>query len=180
MKRIKLLVVLLALTVIVEGCSNAEGIYSDKGQVFRKVIPQDISSMDTALATDTVSIDIYKQLYEGLYTLDKNDKAKPGVAKEMPEKSNGGKTLTIKLRKDAKWSNGDRVTAHDFEYAWKRVVNPETAAEYAYIMYDIKNAEDINMGKKDVDKLGVTALNDHTLKVELTKPIPYINEMFAF
>ena len=180
MKRIKLFVVLLALTVIAAGCSSAEGIYSDKGQVFRKVISQDISSLDTALATDTVSFDIYNQVYEGLYTLDKNDKAQPGVAKEMPEKSNGGKTLTIKLRKDAKWSNGDPVTAHDFEYAWKRVVNPETAAEYAYIMYDIKNAEDINMGKKDVDKLGVTALNDHTLKVELTKPIPYINEMFAF
>ncbi len=72
------------------------------------------------------------------------------------------------------------MTAHDFEYAWKRVVNPDTASEYAYIMYDLKNAEAINMGKKKVDELGVKALDDHTLKVELTKPIPYINEMFAF
>ncbi|MEX6259774.1 peptide ABC transporter substrate-binding protein [Staphylococcus ureilyticus] len=180
MKRIKLFIVLLALTVITAGCSSAEGIYSDKGQVFRKVIPQDISSLDSALVTDTVSFDLFNQVYEGLYTLDKNDKAQPGVAKEMPKKSNGGKTLTIKLRKDAKWSNGDPVTAQDFVFAWKRVVNPDTASEYAYIMYDLKNAEDINMGKKDVDKLGVKALDDHTLKIELNKPIPYINEMLTF
>ncbi|WP_436937298.1 peptide ABC transporter substrate-binding protein [Staphylococcus xylosus] len=180
MKKFKFLIILVALSVVLAGCGNAEGIYSDKGDVFRKVIPQDISSLDTALATDTVSFDIYNQVYEGLYTLDKNDKAKPGVAKAMPKESNGGKTLTIDLRKDAKWSNGDPVTAHDFEYAWKRVVKPDTASEYAYIMYDLKNAEAINMGKKGVDELGVKAVDDHTLKVELTKPIPYINEMLAF
>ncbi|MDW8555818.1 peptide ABC transporter substrate-binding protein [Staphylococcus xylosus] len=180
MKKFKFLIILVALSVVLAGCGNAEGIYSDKGDVFRKVIPQDISSLDTALATDTVSFDIYNQVYEGLYTLDKNDKAKPGVAKAMPKESNGGKTLTIDLRKDAKWSNGDPVTAHDFEYAWKRVVKPDTASEYAYIMYDLKNAEEINMGKKDVDELGVKAVDDHTLKVELTKPIPYMNEMLAF
>lgn len=180
MKKFKLFTILIALTVVLAGCGSAEGIYSDKGQVFRKVLPQDITSLDLALATDTVSFDMYNQIYEGLYTLDKDDKAQPGVAKEMPKESNGGKTLTIELRKDAKWSNGDPVTAHDFEFAWKRVVNPETASEYAYIMYDLKNAEDINMGKKDVDELGVKAVDDHTLKVELNKPIPYINEMFAF
>lgn len=180
MKRIKLFIVLLALTVITAGCSSAEGVYSDKGQVFRKVLPQDISSLDTALATDTVSFDLYNQIYEGLYTLDKDDKAVPGVAKSMPKKSDGGKTLTIKLRKNAKWSNGDPVTAQDFVYAWRRVVNPNTASEYAYIMYDIKNAEEINMGKKKVNQLGVKALDDYTLQVKLTKPIPYINEMLAF
>ncbi|PTI62788.1 peptide ABC transporter substrate-binding protein, partial [Staphylococcus succinus] len=79
-----------------------------------------------------------------------------------------------------KWSNGDPVTAQNFEYAWKRVVNPKTASEYAYIMYDLKNAEAINTGKKDIDELGVKAVNDHTLKVELNKPIPYISELLAF
>ena len=72
------------------------------------------------------------------------------------------------------------MTAQDFVYAWRRVVNPNTASEYAYIMYDIKNAEEINMGKKKVDQLGVKALDDYTLQVKLTKPIPYINEMLAF
>ncbi|PTI79704.1 peptide ABC transporter substrate-binding protein [Staphylococcus succinus] len=180
MKKFKIVTILIALSVVLAGCSSAEGVYSDKGQVFRKVLPQDISSLDTALVTDTVSFDVFNQIYEGLYTLDKNDKAQPGVAKEMPKKSNGGKTLTIKLRKDAKWSNGDPVTAQNFEYAWKRVVNPKTASEYAYIMYDLKNAEAINTGKKNIDELGVKAVNDHTLKVELNKPIPYISELLAF
>lgn len=180
MKRIKIFIVLLALTIITAGCSSAEGVYSDKGQVFRKVLPQDISSLDTALATDTVSFDLYNQIYEGLYTLNKDDKAVPGVAKSMPKKSDGGKTLTIKLRKNAKWSNGDPVTAKDFVYAWRRVVKPDTASEYAYIMYDIKNAEEINMGKKKANQLGVKAIDDYTLQVKLTKPIPYINEMLAF
>ncbi|MGO3050296.1 peptide ABC transporter substrate-binding protein [Staphylococcus casei] len=180
MKKFKIFTILIALSVVLAGCSSAEGVYSDKGQVFRKVLPQDISSLDTALVTDTVSFDVFNQIYEGLYTLDKNDKAQPGVAKEMPKKSNGGKTLTIKLRKDAKWSNGDPVTAQNFEYAWKRVVNPKTASEYAYIMYDLKNAEAINTGKKNIDELGVKAVNDHTLKVELNKPIPYISELLAF
>ncbi|OIJ30302.1 peptide ABC transporter substrate-binding protein [Staphylococcus sp. LCT-H4] len=180
MKKFKIFTILIALSVVLAGCSSAEGVYSDKGQVFRKVLSQDISSLDTALVTDTVSFDVFNQIYEGLYTLDKNDKAQPGVAKDMPKKSNGGKTLTIKLRKDAKWSNGDPVTAQNFEYAWKRVVNPKTASEYAYIMYDLKNAEAINTGKKDIDELGVKAVNDHTLKVELNKPIPYISELLAF
>ncbi len=102
MNKFKLFIILIALSVVLAGCGNAEGVYSDKGQVFRKVLPQDISTLDSALATDTVSFDLYNQIYEGLYTLDKNDKAQPGVAKEMPKESNGGKTLTIKLRKDAK------------------------------------------------------------------------------
>ena len=180
MKKFKLLIITIALAVVLAGCSSAEGIYSDKGQVFRKVIPQDMASLDTAMVTDTVSFDIFNQVYEGLYTLNDKDEAIPGVAKEMPKESNGGKTLTIKLRKDAKWSNGDKVTAHDFVYSWQRALNPDTAAEYAYIMYDIKNAEEVNLGKKDVDELGVKAVDDYTLKVELTKPIPYINELFAF
>ncbi|REH88776.1 ABC transporter substrate-binding protein, partial [Staphylococcus felis] len=79
-----------------------------------------------------------------------------------------------------KWSNGDPVTAHDFEFAWKRVLNPDTAAEYAYIMYDIENAEEINMGKKDPSTLGVKALDDYTLQIKLVKPIPYFQEMLAF
>ncbi|MCD8890333.1 peptide ABC transporter substrate-binding protein, partial [Staphylococcus arlettae] len=68
----------------------------------------------------------------------------------------------------------------DFVYSWQRALKPDTAAEYAYIMYDIKNAEEVNLGKKDVDELGIKAVDDYTLKVELTKPIPYINELFAF
>ncbi|MCP6467927.1 ABC transporter substrate-binding protein, partial [Klebsiella pneumoniae] len=82
--------------------------------------------------------------------------------------------------KDAKWSNGDPVTAHDFVFAWRKALKPETASEYAYIMYDLKNAQKINEGKMSPDKLGVKALNKYKLQVELTKPLPYFDQMLAF
>src|SRR5699024_3732695 len=144
-------------TVITAGCSSAEGIYSDKGQVFRKVIPQDISSLDSALVTDTVSFDLFNQVYEGLYTLDKNDKAQPGVAKEMPKKSNGGKTLTSKLTKDARWCKGAPAAAPEFVRASRRVSSTDTATEYAYIVNDLTNAENINIRNKDAEKRRVSA-----------------------
>lgn len=178
--RFKLLITSILSVLVLAACGNNGGIYSDEGQVFRKVIPQDMSSLDTAKVTDTVSFDKYNQVYEGLYTLDGNDNAQPGVAKGQPKISDDGKTWTIELRKNAKWSNGDPVTAHDFVFAWRRVLDPDTASEYAYIMYDLKNAEQINMGKKKTLELGVKALDDYTLQFELEKPIPYYKEMLAF
>lgn len=178
--RFKLLITSILLLFVLAACSNNGGIYSDEGQVFRKVITQDMSSLDTAKVTDSVSFDKFNQVYEGLYTLDGNDNAQPGVAKGQPKISDDGKTWTIELRKNAKWSNGDPVTAHDFVFSWRRVLDPDTASEYAYIMYDLKNAEQINMGKKKPSELGVKALDDYTLQFELEKPIPYYKEMLAF
>ncbi|MTV20963.1 peptide ABC transporter substrate-binding protein [Staphylococcus delphini] len=178
--RFKLLITSILLLFVLAACSNNGGIYSDEGQVFRKVISQDMSSLDTAKVTDSVSFDKFNQVYEGLYILDGNDNAQPGVAKGQPKISDDGKTWTIELRKNAKWSNGDPVTAHDFVFSWRRVLGPDTASEYAYIMYDLKNAEQINMGKKKPSELGVKALDDYTLQFELEKPIPYYKEMLAF
>lgn len=176
--KLKYLLLNFIFVLILSGCSK-EGIYSDKGQVFRKVIPQDMSTLDTTLITDAVSGDISNQVFEGLFTLDKNDKAKLALAKELPKKSNGGKTLTFKLRKDAKWSNGDPVTAYDFVYAWRKLVDPKTGSEYAYIMSDIENADSINSGKLPVEKLGIKALSKYELEIKLKRPIPYINELLA-
>lgn len=178
--RFKLLITSILSVLILAACGNNGGIYSDEGQVFRKVIAQDMSSLDTAKVTDSVSFDKFNQVYEGLYTLDGHDNAQPGVAKGQPKISDDGKTWTIELRKNAKWSNGDPVTAHDFVFAWRRVLDPDTASEYAYIMYDLKNAEQINTGKKKPSELGVKALDDYTLQFELEKPIPYYKEMLAF
>ena len=105
---------------------------------------------------------------EGLYRLDKDNKPIPAAA-ESSTKSEDGKKYTFKLRKDAKWSNGDPVTAKDFVFAWQRLVDPNTAAEYAFIMYYIKNAEAINEGKAPVATLGVKAVDDYTLEVELER-----------
>ncbi|EKU48082.1 peptide ABC transporter substrate-binding protein [Staphylococcus massiliensis] len=179
-KSFRLLGIFLGIVLLLSACGNSEGLYSDKGQTLRKVIASDMTSLDSAAVTDTVSFSVYKQVYEGLYSLDSDDKAVPGVAKGEPKVTNDGKTYTFKLRKDAKWSNGDPVTAHDFEFAWKRVLDPDTASQYAYIMYDIKNAEAANLGKKPLDSVGVKALDDHTLKVELNKAIPYFKELTSF
>lgn len=179
MKFIKYTSLLLTVILILSACSSKKSLYSDDGQVFRKVIPQDMTTLDTALITDAVSGDIVGQSFEGLYSIDKGDKVTLGVAKDMPKKSNGGKTLTIDLRKNAKWSNGDPVTAYDFVYAWRKVVNPKTASEFAYIMSDIKNADAVNSGKKPVNELGIKALNKYKLQIELERPVPYINELLA-
>ena len=178
-KKYKYLTLLVIVTLILSACSNKKSLYSDEGQVFRKIITQDITTLDTALITDAVSSDVAGQTFEGLYSIDKNDKVTLGVAKETPQKSNGGKTLTINLRKDAKWSNGDPVTAHDFVYAWRKVVDPKTASEFAYIMSDIKNADLVNTGKKPVNSLGIKALNKYKLQIDLERPVPYINELLA-
>lgn len=149
MKKInfKVILGLIVTTLLLSACGKSGGLYDDSGQTYRVATSSDMNTLDTVLATDTVSFTIYNQVFEGLYTLNGKDEAIPGIAKGDPKESNNGKTLTIKLRKNAKWSNGDPVTAHDFVFAWRKAVDPKTASEYAYIMYDIKNAEDINLGK---------------------------------
>lgn len=178
-RKLKALILILVATIALSGCANDDGIYSDKGQVFRKILSSDLTSLDTSLITDEISSEVTAQTFEGLYTLGKGDKPVLGVAKAFPEKSKDGKTLKVKLRSDAKWSNGDKVTAQDFVYAWRKTVDPKTGSEFAYIMGDIKNASDISTGKKPVEQLGIKALDDETLQIELEKPVPYINQLLA-
>lgn len=180
-KGIKFLSLLLTLVLIMSACSSGSG---DKNSSDNKSlglqINGDVPTMDSAMATDGLSFDMFFQTMEGLYTLDKDDKAIPAVAKGDPKITNDGKKWTVKLRKDAKWSNGDPVTAHDFVYAWRKVLDPKTASEYAYILYDIKNAEAINTGDKKPSELGVKAKDDYTLEFELTKSLPYYKELLSF
>lgn len=148
-------------------------------QVLNLTETNEIPSMDSSKATDQVSFQVMNNVMEGLYRLDKDNKATPGVA-ESYTKSDDSKKYTFKLNKNAKWSNGDPVTAKDFVFAWKRALDPNTAAEYAYIMYDLKNAKAINEGKAALDTLGVKAVDDYTLEVELDNPIPYFIELTSF
>ncbi|WP_338557679.1 ABC transporter substrate-binding protein [Paraclostridium sordellii] len=140
----------------------------------------DISSMDTAKASDSTSFEAINNVMEGLVRVDLKNELIPGMA-ESWEKSSDAKTWTFKIRPDAKWSNGDPVTAHDFEYAFIRNLTPETACEYAYVMYDIRGAEDFNLGKtKDSSSVGVKAIDDHTLEVKLNRPVNYFDQLMAF
>ncbi|HDR7668389.1 MULTISPECIES: peptide ABC transporter substrate-binding protein [Bacillus cereus group] len=148
-------------------------------QVLNRTENQEIPTMDVSKSTDTLGSQILGNTMEGLYRLDKDNKPIPAAA-ESSTKSEDGKKYTFKLRKDAKWSNGDPVTAKDFVYGWQRLLDKNTAAEYAFIAYYIKNAEAINKGEKPLTDLGAKAVDDYTLEVELEKPVPYFLNLMAF
>ena len=140
----------------------------------------DIPTLDISKAEDTVSSEVLMNTMEGLVKQDKDGKLAPGVAEKW-EKSEDGKSWTFHLRKDAKWSNGDPVTAKDFEYSWKRTLDPATASTYGFIMYDIVGAKDYNLGKTDnADGVGIKAVDDYTLKVDLTRPVHYFDSLMFF
>lgn len=129
--------------------------------------------------TQTVSEGrILKDLYEGLVTQDAKGEAVPGVAESWTV-SDDGLTYTFTLREDAKWSNGDPVTAGDFSFAFHRIMDPATAAGYASVLYAIRNAEAVNGGSLPVDELGVKALDDRTLEITLESPTPYFIELLT-
>ncbi|MFD0769553.1 peptide ABC transporter substrate-binding protein [Bacillus sp. CGMCC 1.60114] len=159
--------------------AKAKGDTSSAKQVINLVETSELPTMDTTLTTDAASSNVMNNTMEGLYRLGKDNKLVPGVA-ESYEKSADGKKYTFKLRKDSKWSNGDPVTAKDFVYSWQRAVNPDTGAKSAYIMFDVKNAEKINMKQLPADQLGVKAVDDYTLEVELDNPVPYFVDLTVY
>jgi len=136
--------------------------------------------MDSAIATDGLSFEAIAATIEGLYTVDGDGVPQLAIA-EKADVSPDGKTYTFTIR-DAKWSNGTPVSAKDFEFAWKRLVNPATASEYSFIMgvAGVKNADDIVAGKKKIDELGVKAKDDKTLVVELDRPVAFFKSLLAF
>ena len=116
---------------------------------------------------------------EGLYRLGKDSKVEPGIATKTTV-SKDNLTYTFTLRKNAKWSNGDPVTAKDFVYSWQRTVDPKTAAAYSYLFSGIKNADDIVAGKKAPSTLGVKAVGKYKLVVNLEKQLPYFKLLMGF
>ena len=123
--------------------------------------------------TSTISeARLMDELYSGLVTFSEKAEVIPGSA-ERWEISDDGTTYTFFLRENARWSNGDPVTAHDFVFTYRRLMNPLTAAKYATILYPIKNAEKVNLGELDLTELGVRAIDDKTLEIQLERPTPY-------
>ncbi len=141
-----------------------------------------VESLDPQQATDGTSFEIIADYTDGLTQMDSDGQAVPAIA-ESWETSDDGLSWTFHLRNDAKWSNGDPVTAADFVFAWQRAVDPDVASEYAYMLSDIgqvKNAADIIAGTKDKSELGVTAVDDYTLQVELNAPVSYFTSLMYF
>ncbi|PKQ78062.1 ABC transporter substrate-binding protein [Aeromonas sobria] len=137
------------------------------------------ATLDPHKTEGTVESNILRDLFEGLVASGPKGEILPAVAESWETKDN--KHFVFHLRKDAKWSNGDPVTAHDFEFAFKRAVDPKTASPYSWYLEipTILNASEIITGKKPSDTLGVKAVDDHTFEVQLEKAIPYFVSMLS-
>ena len=136
--------------------------------------------LNSILTTDVASGDILREVMVGLYRLDANDTPVPDLA-ETTEVSDDGCTYTMTLRQDAKWSNGEPVTANDFVFSYQTICSKEAASSYAFIVYDnLLNGNEVYEGTKDPSELGVKALDDYTLQVTFENPIPYAEHLFSF
>lgn len=177
MKKIALVFLSLFTIGLLGACGNKQKTASK--QVLTWTETSTLATQDQSLATDSLSFQTLLNTQEGLYRLDKQQKPKLALAKSV-KISNDGKTYDFILRPNAKWSNGDPVTAKDFVYAYKRTVTPSTKASMAFYFYQIENAEAINKGQKDVSELGVKALAKDHLQIKLTRPVSYFKRLLAF
>jgi len=135
-------------------------------------------SLDPQRARTDSELTILRDLYEGLSALDVEARPVPGAASSWTV-SPDGRVYTFVLRDNLRWSNGDPVTAEDFAFALKRLVDPETASQYAQVVEAIENAADITAGRKSTDSLGVEASGAHTVIVRLRSPAPYLPGVLA-
>lgn len=194
MKKIRILALFLALVMAVglTACVNksepaAEGGNGGKtttsgGSVLNVMIEVEVASLDPQVATDGTSFEVIADYTDGLKQMGADGQAINALCAEETV-SKDGKSYTFKIRDDAYWSNGDPVTADDFVFGWQRAVDPATASEYSYMLSDIgqvKNAAEIIAGEKPVTDLGITAIDEKTLQVELNVPVSYFDSLLYF
>lgn len=178
------LALVFVLSIALTGCTPKPtapvepGAPAAEPKVLKLLQTAEPPNLDPQLGTDTVSIEVDNAILEGLVRVYKSQ-VQPGMA-ESWDVSPDGLTYTFHLR-DAKWSDGKPVTAHDFEYAWIRLLDPKTASEYAFQGYYIENGEAFNTGKiTDPAQVGVKATDDKTLVVKLGAPCKYFLALTGF
>lgn len=171
---------LVAATTLV-ACSNSSSSTSSSKDI-NWAVPTEILTLDISKNTDHYSALAIGNSGSNIYRLGKNSKLELDLAKKV-DVSDDGKTYTITLRDNLKWSDGSKLTAKDFVYSWQRIVNPETASEYAYLVSEahVANAAEINSGQiTDLNQLGVKAESDTKLVFTLTSPSPQFKYFLAF
>jgi len=186
--RTKLLATTSAVLIASTGALHADGhathpvtgetLASDQSFTYRDL--DESPSIDPGIAEDAAGGDILRDLFEGLYNQDAAGNLEPGVALSHTV-SDDNLVYTFTLRDNAKWSNGDTVTAGDFEYAWKRAASPELASPYSWFieLMALENASAVISGDADPSELGITAIDDTTLEVRLVQPLPYFPQMLT-
>lgn len=157
--------------------AKVEGIADNETLNFR--IGMEPTGMNTTTVTYSDEFTMLGNIYDTLTRVQEDGTYGPAAAEDI-EISDDGLTYTFKLRKDAVWTNGDTVTAEDFAFAWSEVLNPEVAAEYAYFLYFIENAEAYYKGECEWEDVGIKVVDDFTLEVKLHTALPYALELFAF
>lgn len=175
-----LMSLVLVLSAFLAACGNDKG-GSDKAssQNLRLNIVSEPPTLHPALATDSTSGGVLIQTFEGLTRIDKDGVPQPAMAEDI-QVSDDQLTYTFKIREDANWTNGDPVTAADFEYAWKWAIDPQNQSQYAYQLYSIKGAEAVNNGEGSLDDVAIKAVDEKTLEVTLVNPTPYFLQLLAF
>jgi oligopeptide transport system substrate-binding protein len=171
----------LALMLVCAACGkNNRSLGTGSSNRFRVNLGTEPPSLDWSLATDHVSFNVIANLMVGLTEFDKDLKPAPVIAKSW-DLLDRGATIVFHLRDDVQWSDGQKVRAQDFEYSWKRLLNPKTASEYAYTLFDIVNAQEYAEGKlTDPSAVGVRAQDDTTLVVRLRHPASYFLAITTF
>ena len=176
-RTLALVLTVLVLATSFAGCGGtAAG--GAKGGTLNINLGGEPPEMDPQLSTDTNSFMLLNAIMEGLVRYDKDGGVMAGAAEKW-ELSPDGLTYTFTIRKNNKWSNGDPVTAEDFVYGLQRALDPATASQYAYILYDIKNAVGVNDGSLTIDQLGVRADGNKVI-IEVERPTPYFLSIMAF
>lgn len=184
MKRLSILAILLLCVVLLfTGCNgatreNGEAVPGDEMVLIHNV-GTELETMDPHLATGVPEMTTMLQIYEGLTRLN-NDSMPDLAAAESYEVSEDDLVYTFYLRDGFVWANGEALTASDFELSWKRALDPELAADYAYMLYYIKGAEAYNVGEGSADDVMVEALDEKTLQVTLEAPTPFFLSLVAF
>jgi oligopeptide transport system substrate-binding protein len=158
-------------------CSNDAGI-EPRDDVLRRANGAEVDSLDPHKMAGVWEDNVVSDLFMGYYTHDPHANVIKGLV-DTHEISEDGLVHTLTIRRDALWSDGTPVTAHDFVFGHQRVLDPMTAGPYAEAMYPIKNAEQVNSGKLPTEELGVRALDDHTVEITLEHPVPYIRQLLA-
>lgn len=216
MKKLLVFVLFVSLSLACVSCNKGA---QTQGQILKYNMTQEPQFLDPGKATGIPEFTVLLNLFDGLTRYDQNHEIKPSIAEKW-EGPSQDHIYTFHLRKDMKWSNGDPVTAHDFEYSWKRALSPELASEYAYQLYYLKKGKDLNSAvpaenqsefsmenkyyypKLDengevlldadghptantelplsLDDLGVKALDDYTLEVQLEAETPFFLSLLTF
>jgi len=169
----------LAMSTALAGCSNSGSGGSSKGVELNVNVGPEPATIDPAKNSAVDGATLINHAFEGLMKLDKDNKIVEGQAAKY-EVNKDETVYTFTLREGIKWSDGEPVKAEDFVYAWQRLVDPKTGADYNYMLDVVKNANEIMAGKKKPEELGIKALDEKTVEVTLTTPTPYFLEVCAF